>query len=292
LRGELKIERNDPCPCGSGKKFKRCCGALLVPSRPNYITFNRTVAYQGAVGRKREAFCIDYLRVKKIKIAEMGDKLNQKVAQSNESISCSKGCVYCCNLFVEATLQECECIVYYLYQHEEVLGHFLRAFDGWRERIVRIERCYRKLDYLGEKITAGLATEEEKRVYYEECCTYARADIPCPFLAEGSCLIYQVRPYVCAGLIATTPQEWCNLSHPRNNQVHNFNIRLELVTDMPYFVKPKSNYIFSSMPPLVYRILADGYNALSSVPGLEKLKEAALSDPEVQTVFVGTSPLC
>lgn len=21
-----KIERNDPCPCGSGKKFKKCCG--------------------------------------------------------------------------------------------------------------------------------------------------------------------------------------------------------------------------------------------------------------------------
>ena len=22
-----KIGRNDPCPCGSDKKFKRCCGA-------------------------------------------------------------------------------------------------------------------------------------------------------------------------------------------------------------------------------------------------------------------------
>ena len=23
-----KMNRNDPCYCGSGKKFKRCCGAL------------------------------------------------------------------------------------------------------------------------------------------------------------------------------------------------------------------------------------------------------------------------
>ncbi|MDC1278620.1 SEC-C metal-binding domain-containing protein, partial [Pelagibacteraceae bacterium] len=23
-----KISRNDPCPCGSGKKYKKCCGAL------------------------------------------------------------------------------------------------------------------------------------------------------------------------------------------------------------------------------------------------------------------------
>ena len=26
-RRARKIGRNDPCPCGSGKKFKRCCGA-------------------------------------------------------------------------------------------------------------------------------------------------------------------------------------------------------------------------------------------------------------------------
>jgi uncharacterized protein YecA (UPF0149 family) len=24
--GSSKIGRNDPCPCGSGKKFKKCCG--------------------------------------------------------------------------------------------------------------------------------------------------------------------------------------------------------------------------------------------------------------------------
>ena len=24
---EPKIERNDPCSCGSGKKYKKCCGA-------------------------------------------------------------------------------------------------------------------------------------------------------------------------------------------------------------------------------------------------------------------------
>lgn len=25
VKGE-KIGRNDPCPCGSGKKYKKCCG--------------------------------------------------------------------------------------------------------------------------------------------------------------------------------------------------------------------------------------------------------------------------
>jgi len=25
-----KIGRNDPCPCGSGKKYMRCCGAATI----------------------------------------------------------------------------------------------------------------------------------------------------------------------------------------------------------------------------------------------------------------------
>jgi uncharacterized protein YecA (UPF0149 family) len=25
VRGHRKIGRNDPCPCGSGKKYKKCC---------------------------------------------------------------------------------------------------------------------------------------------------------------------------------------------------------------------------------------------------------------------------
>ncbi|MCA9583063.1 MAG: SEC-C domain-containing protein, partial [Myxococcales bacterium] len=27
VRATPKVGRNEACPCGSGKKFKRCCGA-------------------------------------------------------------------------------------------------------------------------------------------------------------------------------------------------------------------------------------------------------------------------
>nr|WP_232301241.1 SEC-C metal-binding domain-containing protein [Gilvimarinus agarilyticus] len=26
MRDTPKVGRNDPCPCGNGKKFKKCCG--------------------------------------------------------------------------------------------------------------------------------------------------------------------------------------------------------------------------------------------------------------------------
>ncbi|MCQ3830292.1 SEC-C domain-containing protein [Microbulbifer elongatus] len=28
-RSTPKVGRNDPCPCGNGKKFKKCCGKNL-----------------------------------------------------------------------------------------------------------------------------------------------------------------------------------------------------------------------------------------------------------------------
>ena len=31
----MKIGRNDPCPCGSGKKYKKCCALVVAaPSVP------------------------------------------------------------------------------------------------------------------------------------------------------------------------------------------------------------------------------------------------------------------
>ena len=26
-KAQPRVGRNDPCPCGSGKKYKKCCGA-------------------------------------------------------------------------------------------------------------------------------------------------------------------------------------------------------------------------------------------------------------------------
>lgn len=41
MPSKIKIGRNDPCPCGSGKKFKKCCEGLSnLSNKPT--TFNIT----------------------------------------------------------------------------------------------------------------------------------------------------------------------------------------------------------------------------------------------------------
>jgi hypothetical protein len=59
-----------------------------------------------------------------------------KEAQAKgERMTCRKGCFFCCLLHVEATIQECEVIVYYLYQNEDALKSFLKNYPRWRNKI-------------------------------------------------------------------------------------------------------------------------------------------------------------
>lgn len=38
-----KIGRNDPCPCGSGKKYKQCCLSKQYPALPGKRKFKATL---------------------------------------------------------------------------------------------------------------------------------------------------------------------------------------------------------------------------------------------------------
>lgn len=38
----MSVGRNDPCPCGSGKKYKKCCGAAMPDLGPNPAERGRT----------------------------------------------------------------------------------------------------------------------------------------------------------------------------------------------------------------------------------------------------------
>lgn len=43
-----KTGRNDPCPCGSGKKYKQCCGGSAAEKKQSVFT-NRIVVLVGGL---------------------------------------------------------------------------------------------------------------------------------------------------------------------------------------------------------------------------------------------------
>lgn len=60
----MRIGRNDPCPCGSGKKYKKCCLSKDVPDI--YQCIKDTVAENGYPSKLSDTICAMLRYMKKI----------------------------------------------------------------------------------------------------------------------------------------------------------------------------------------------------------------------------------
>jgi Fe-S-cluster containining protein len=203
--------RNDPCPCGSGKKYKKCCGAAV---RPDFFEINRDIAYRGRVGLQRKEFCINYIEEKKERLVSVRQTQIDKVKELGKVITCQKGCHFCCSFHVQATIQECEAIVYYLYQNNDILRDFLLRYPEWREEVRRKGDLFKYSNRL-RKIDTPSAQVIMERLD-DENRNYDRQGVLCPFLRDGLCSIYEVRPYMCAALIAVSPPEYCKSEYDKS----------------------------------------------------------------------------
>ncbi len=128
----------------------------------------------------------------------------------------------------------------------------------------------------------GSANEEDRRVFRDSLAEYADARNICPFLKDGACVIYEVRPYVCAGVVSASEPEMCAPGQRRNSPGLLYKADFLPQNDDPYFMPTACGVNFGCMPELVHQILAYGYAFLSTIGGLENMKRLAAEDPEVQ----------
>ena len=106
------ISRKAQCPCGSGKRYGDCCGFLEKQVDTLGTRFAmKSIAYIGKIGRKREAFCISYIRKKTDLLQEIRKTFASAESQTGKKITCEKRCSICCSMYTQASLQECETIV-------------------------------------------------------------------------------------------------------------------------------------------------------------------------------------
>ena len=282
--------RNAPCPCGSGKKFKRCCGALSPPA-PNrlvnkidYLALNQAIAYKGKIGKMREDFCRQYITRKQTFLKEIEKDQVDKVTAMGEKITCHKGCSTCCSQYILGTLQECEAIVYYLYQHETVLADFVRAYPLWRAKVRENESVFQSIrDAVARSCIEGF-TEENRQAYEDANARFLLQNIPCPFLSKGACSIHEVRPWNCAKPVVTTPSEWCHPSTNLKNDKPNVYVSQLVPEEMPFYRNTEAlNVLLVHLG--VYEILEGGFMWLSDIAGLGGLDKEAMNAPEVKAIL-------
>ncbi len=252
-------------------------------SLPETVVLNRSLSYLGKAGRQREAFCRDYAAYLKMQHVSLADRMRQQATSNNQSITCTQGCASCCHLCVIASIQECEAIVHYLYEHEEALRYYLDSFNRWREQVRGIWDAFQEITRLESKRLSTDLTEAEENAFGDALFAYRQAEIPCPFLKEGSCVVYEARPLVCAGLGAVTSPQWCSYLHPNYGQSEFIVLEPEKDDYVPYFANPGEKTCFACMPVGVYEILFNSWGFLWTLPGCGWLEKEVRADPEIQS---------
>jgi len=240
------------------------------------VSLNRALAYKGSIGQLREDFCRYYIEHQQAVFKTFKEDLIDQANNNKETITCQPGCCYCCYQFFLASLQECEAIVYYLYQNDTALTGFLEAYPLWRAKVREIEATFTRIQQLANEV-ANNPKPATREAYAEATNAYLRQDIKCPFLNDGLCSIYEVRPFACASIAATTAGEWCSplsINKPKVYSSRNISVQI------PYFRKTRHILLFP-MPLAVYEILNYGFTWLAKLPGLENLDNEVMSDPEV-----------
>jgi Fe-S-cluster containining protein len=264
-----------------------CCDLSLRPGgyTDKAITLfklNKWIAYRGKTGQERAEFCREFIKNKRQVIETIQERQQVETQLKNETISCHHGCVYCCYHYVTATFDEVEAIVYYLYQNGNSLQYFLESYPGWKSMIEKNQTLINSIAHAYNALIIDRESPGKQEQFHLLANQYLGLDLPCPFLRENECVIYPVRPWVCASWAAVTPPEWCSpqsLEKPRTISIS----YCQEMNRVPHYRKHKR--FWTTMPKAVFSILQGGIYAVAKIPGLETLARETMEDPEVKVLI-------
>jgi Fe-S-cluster containining protein len=166
-------------------------------------------------------------------------------------------------MYVEATIQECDAIAYYLEQRPRLMAAFLENYTGWRDRMRGLGEPFRRCEEVLHHRPQGQLSPSDQDALLTGLKTYQEQGLPCSFLdAEGACTIHEVRPYVCCNHIVTTPSEWCR---PGRRDGHRPRVFMTDLPELDDLDSPGGNLerpVIGFMQSIVFNIITKGERLL------------------------------
>ena len=121
------------------------------------------------------------------------------------AITCRKGCSACCRQLVPVSHPEARCLAALVDSFPEPRRlATLDRFRGARERLAKTN--------IPEQVRSGSFRSREALI--DLGMRYFHLGIPCPFLEEDACSIYEHRPVKCREYLVTSPAEECSKPSP------------------------------------------------------------------------------
>ncbi len=242
---------------------------------PELDIISAAAAYGGWIGEQRERFCCRFSENKQEAFRAIEREIFAKIAGKGETATCGRGCSVCCVLFIEASIQECEAIVYSLYRSPEKLSQFLRRYEDWRLKMRLSGNPLKRCEEILHRQQEEDLSQGDQEILLHGLASYHRQNMSCPFLDRGVCSIYEVRPYACANHYVTTPAEWCaaeNWCNPRfPHRPKIYMTDTDRLYGLSFYHGDLSRPVVSFVPTTVYRILTEGLEYVARLTGINTL---------------------
>jgi hypothetical protein len=249
----------------------------------NSIKHNQELAYCGEVGKRRAEYCIHYYKFKKRLIEEISADQRSSALKQKRTITCHKGCSFCCGQLIQASLGECELITFYLYQNEKALDSFNSTFPAWLQR-AQEQPVFHIIGEAQQDRLDGKINDKSLEKLSRELKSYWELQILCPFIVDNSCSIYEVRPWACTSVVSLSPSTWCDPVAKKQAKT----IFTKMSPDIHlhfYDEHTSTNLPVLNMPVAVHRMLTEGLKYYLEFPWLHSLYDEFLADETVKKII-------
>jgi Fe-S-cluster containining protein len=139
------------------------------------------------------------------RLGQQAQTLEEKrITAAGQVISCARGCAACCRMLVPVSAPEAF-----------ALRDMVAALpeDGRQAIHRRLADTIARLEQAGLLVQLRQVAETDRPITDDMMEPLNRAyyalKIPCPFLENEVCSIYEDRPAACRELLVTSPAEWC-----------------------------------------------------------------------------------
>jgi len=210
----------------------------------------------GSYGAWRREFCGKY---QKLLIQARNNSYNSLVktlSSKGETITCRKGCTYCCFHYVAVPLAHGIVIVDYLYEKKELLKQFIHNYEKWRHQGYDISD---NIDNIrNQAFSSSMPVNDIIAVTRPLSMRYLEMNIPCPFLVNNSCIIYAVRPFPCSGQYSVSPPDWCNPATAKKADIYQLVPKDEDLLQILQLAGPQLMLYEVTLPIMIYKLLTEG----------------------------------
>lgn len=217
---------------------------------------------KGSHGAWRKEFCNQYVDLVSRIRHKTEASLKESLRSEGKSITCREGCTYCCFHYVTVSLAHGLTIVEFLYKNKKLLKKFLVNYEKWHEKGYSIASS---ID--DERIKATLSSDKIDLAMEKTrplSSLYLETQIPCPFLINNRCSIYNVRPLSCSGHYSVSPPRWCVPNSVNKPTLYNLVPEDEDLISIMRLADPRLLLYELSLPIMITKILADGSLSIMS----------------------------